>query len=285
MRRAHTFTHSSQTFSLSLSVCPPRPTPPSAPPLPAAPTAPTAPSQLGEGWSFFRGRVGALGAGALTAPRCPRAQRRSATAHRGPRGQRGGELAAVRDCAHHRSMQVRPDHTFSNLLASYPDPAPPVRPALTARVPRRARKERLSYTGRREARAAQHRSSEGAEPPLHARRDGRSRGHRLHEGAIRRGTAADQAAVLVCVCVSRCGRPSPHRCATLVVGHSQLIVRHSARSSLTPSFFSLFLQLPPRSTCTPNGVKIVCSIWHKATPFRKEMQKSDFGRSICTLAT
>ena len=161
-----------------------------------------------------------LAPGALTEPRCPRAQRRSATAHRGPRGQRGGELPAVRDCAHHRSMQVRPDHTFANLLASHPDPAPPVRPALTARVPRRGRKERSSYTGRREARAAQHRSSEGAEPPLHARRDGRARGHRLHEGAIRRGTAADQAAVLVCVCVSRCGRPSPHRCATLVVGQS-----------------------------------------------------------------
>ena len=137
-----------------------------------------------------------------------------------PRGQRGGELAAVRDCAHHRSMQVRPDHTFANLLASRPDPAPPVRPTLTARVPRRGRKERSSYTGRREARAAQRRSSEGAEPPLHARRDGRARGHRLREGAIRRGTAADQAAVLVCVCVSRCGRPSPHRCATLVVGQS-----------------------------------------------------------------
>ena len=137
-----------------------------------------------------------------------------------PRVQRGGELPAVRDCAHHRSMQVRPDHTFANLLASHPDPAPPVRPALTARVPRRGRKERSSYTGRREARAAQHRSSEGAEPPLHARSDGRSRGHRLHEGAIRRGTAADQAAVLGCACVSRCGRPSPHRCATLVVGQS-----------------------------------------------------------------
>ena len=53
-------------------------------------------------------------------------------------------------------MQVRPDHTFANLLASYPDRAPPVRPALTARVPRRGRKERSSYTGRREARAAQH---------------------------------------------------------------------------------------------------------------------------------
>ena len=55
-------------------------------------------------------------------------------------------------------MQVRPDHTFANLLASRPDPAPPVRPTLTARVPRRGRKERSSYTGRREARAAQHRS-------------------------------------------------------------------------------------------------------------------------------
>ena len=53
-------------------------------------------------------------------------------------------------------MQVRPDHTFTNLLATHPDRAPPVRPALTARVPRRGRKERLSYTGRREARAAQH---------------------------------------------------------------------------------------------------------------------------------
>ena len=224
-----------------------------------APTAPTAPSQLEKvgGWSFFRGRVGALGAGALTAPRCPRAQRRSATAHRGPRGQRGGELAAVRDCAHHRSMQVRPDHTFANLLASRPDPAPPVRPTLTARVPRRGRKERSSYTGRREARAAQRRSSEGAEPPLHARRDGRARGHRLREGAIRRGAAADQAEVLVCVCVSRCGRPSPHGCATLVVGQS-LDRPPLARSSVTPSFFSLFLQSPPRSTCTPNGVKIVC---------------------------
>ena len=185
-----------------------------------APTAPTAPSQLEKvgGWSFFRGRVGALGAGAPAAPRCPPAQRRSATAHRGPRGQRGGELPAVRDCAHLRSMQVRPDHTFANLLASHPDPAPPERPALTARVPRRGRKERLSYTGRREARAAQRRSSEGAEPPLHARRDGRSRGHRLHEGATRRGAAADQATVLVCACVSRCGRPSPHGCTTLVVG-------------------------------------------------------------------
>ena len=198
-----------------------------------------------------------LAPGALTEPRCPRAQRRSATAHRGPRGQRGGELPAVRDCAHHRSMQVRPDHTFANLLASHPDRAPPVRPALTARVPRRGRKERLSYTGRREARAAQRRSSEGAEPPLHARRDGRSRGHRLHESATRRGAAADQAAVLVCACVSRCGRPSPHRCATLVVG--QFVERAAFQNaSVEFSFFSQFIEFPTGPTRRQNGVKIVC---------------------------
>ena len=176
-------------------------------------------------------------------------------------------------------MQVRPDHTFSNLLASYPDPAPPVRPALTARVPRRARKERLSYTGRREARAAQHRSSEGAEPPLHARRDGRSRGHRLHEGAIRRGTAADQAAVLVCVCVSRCGRPSPHRCATLVVGQSvdrppfgEIIVN--------PLFFFVISQISCKIYLHAKRRENRMFDWHNSTPFRKEMQKSDFGRSM-----
>ena len=143
-------------------------------------------------------------------------------------------------------MQVRPDHTFANLLATHPDRAPPVRPALTARVPRRGRKERLSYTGRREARAAQHRSSEGAEPPLHARRDGRARGHRRHEGAIRRGTAADQAAVLGCACVSRCGRPSPHRCATLVVG--QFVERAPFQNASVESrvlFFFAVYRVPP----------------------------------------
>lgn len=154
-------------------------------------------------------------------------------------------------------MQVRPDHTFANLLASHPDRAPPVRPALTARVPRRGRKERSSYTGRREARAAQRRSSKGAEPPLHARSDGRSRGHRLHEGAIRRGAAANQAAVLVCACVSRRGRPSPHGCATLVVG--QFVERAAFQNaSVEFSFFSQFIEFPNGPTRRQNGVKIVC---------------------------
>ena len=177
-------------------------------------------------------------------------------------------------------MQVRPDHTFANLLASRPDPAPPVRPTLTARVPRRGRKERSSYTGRREARAAQHRSSEGAEPPLHARRDGRARGHRLHEGAIRRGTAADQATVLVCVCVSRCGRPSPHRCATLVVGQSvdrppfgEIIGDPLLFFAISQTSCKIYLHAKRRENRM--------LIWHKFNAISKrKMQKSDFGRSM-----